>query len=136
MYHYMMSINLASKEKKHSSYDSETDSTDSRKRRFDTRSKVFKFATKAVREALSMNSITSAMEYLEVSRIVATTNEDNEKLLELTDAALGEVRALSTENFGDSLQFSNWEAGDVELLDFREKICCKLSTAENHETDA
>jgi hypothetical protein len=131
MYHYMMSIRLASNETKHSARDSEdTDSTDSKhkRRQFQTRSKVFLFATKAVREALAMNSMTTAMEYLEVSSVVANSQEENEKLLQLTDEAIGELHAVSTEELGDALPFSNWEIGDVELLDFREKICSKLST--------
>jgi hypothetical protein len=129
MYHYMMSIRLAPEVTKHST-DSETeDSADlrSHRRHFVTRSKVFKFATKAVREALTMNSMTSAMEYLEVSSLVANTPEDNEKLLKLTDEAIGELQASTTEDIGDALQFSTWEIGDAELLDFREKITSKIS---------
>jgi hypothetical protein len=131
MYHYMMSIRLASSETKPSARDSEdTDSADSKhkRRHFQTRSKVFLFATKAVREALSMNSMTTAMEYLEVSSVVAVSPEENEKLLQLTDEAIGELHALSTEDLGDALPFSSWEVGDAELFDFREKICSKLST--------
>jgi hypothetical protein len=125
MYHYMMSIRLAPEV----STDSDEDSAGlrSHRRHFVTRSKVFKFATKAVREALTMNSMTSAMEYLEVSSLVANTPEDNEKLLKLTDEAIGELQASTTEDLGEALPFSTWEVGDAELLDFREKITSKIS---------
>ena len=123
----MMSIRLAPE----ANEDSDTDSADLRNHRrlFVTRSKVFKFATKAVREALSMNAMTSAMEYLEVSSLVANTPEDTEKLLKLTDEAIGELHASTTEDIGDAIQFSTWEVGDTELLDFREKITSKLFTS-------
>lgn len=132
MYHYMMSIKLASNiDSKHSNQDSESDSSDSfnQKRNFDVKNKVFKFATKAVREAFAMSSMTSAMEYLEFGSTVATSVEENEKLLKLTDEAIDEFQSSMSVDLGDShLHFSNWEPGDVELLDFRQKICSKLLT--------
>lgn len=130
----MMSIRLAPEENR----DSDTEDSAalrSHRRLFVTRSKVFKFATKAVREALSMNSMTSAMEYLEVSSLVANTPEDTEKLLKLTDEAIGELQASTTEDIGDAIQFSTWEVGDAELLDFREKITSKLFTCEGERND-
>lgn len=131
MYHYMMSIKLSSNiESKHTNQDSESDSNDSynQRRKFDARNKVFKFATKAVREAVAMSSMTSAMEYLEFGSTIASSAEENEKLLKLTDEAIGELQSSTSVDLGEShLHFSNWEAGDAELLDFREKICSKLT---------
>ncbi len=129
----MMSIKLASNIENGSSKSSTPQNSDqdsdslSRRRKFDARNKVFKFATKAVKEAVAISSMTTAMEYLEFSSSIAKSQEENRKLLALTDEAIGELQSAATTTLGDAhLHFSNWEAGDAELLDFREKICLKL----------
>lgn len=89
--------------------------------------KTFRIAVRAATRAIDTDAISQAISYIELAMSVSSSPENLQELLDIVNVATANIKSNDIEippltRSEAVLDFTQWDAGDDELLELREML--------------